>query len=128
MKACNLHVPVLCSCIQCRLLMKLSYLACKFKLICCKSKIIAANSTSRGQLQLAFTYFFASWEFCHLLINFANSLDPDRDRLNVILISIKTIGHSESVPKRILKRVILKKKNPSSDDNKNQHAKLSTVI
>ena len=27
--------------------------------------------------------FFASGDFCHLLITFANSLDPDQDRKNV---------------------------------------------
>ena len=28
-------------------------------------------------------YFLTSGDFCHLLINFANSLDPDQDRQNV---------------------------------------------
>ena len=31
---------------------------------------------------LTLTFFHASGDFCRLLINFANSLDPDQDRQN----------------------------------------------
>ena len=31
----------------------------------------------------SFNSFFSSSDFCHLLITFANSLDPDQDRLCV---------------------------------------------
>ena len=41
--------------------------------------------------------FHASCYFCHLLITFANSLDPDHDQMSV-LIWIQTIWHSDSVP------------------------------
>ena len=32
---------------------------------------------------IIFNYFLASGDFFHLLITFANSLDPDQDRQNV---------------------------------------------
>ena len=32
---------------------------------------------------IAFKSFLASGHFCHLLITFANSLDPDQDQQNV---------------------------------------------
>ena len=35
--------------------------------------------------------FIASGDFCHLLINFSNSLDSDQDRHNVGLIWIQTV-------------------------------------
>ena len=34
-------------------------------------------------MSLSFNSFLARGDFCHLLITFANSLDPDQDRLNV---------------------------------------------
>ena len=35
-----------------------------------------------------FNTFLATGVFCHLLINFANSLDPDQDRQKIILYCI----------------------------------------
>ena len=35
------------------------------------------------QLKIQYTSFLASSDFCHLLVKFANSLDPDQDRHNV---------------------------------------------
>ena len=38
---------------------------------------------SFGTPSNCFNYFLASGDFCHLLITFANSLDPDQDRQRV---------------------------------------------
>ena len=35
------------------------------------------------KMDLNFTPFLLAANFCHLLITFANSLDPDQDRQNV---------------------------------------------
>ena len=40
------------------------------------------DSTFLG-LIITLSYFQASGNFCHLLMAFANSLDPDQDRQNV---------------------------------------------
>ena len=34
------------------------------------------------QIVYELNYFLATGDFCHLLINYANSLDPDQDRQN----------------------------------------------
>ena len=47
-----------------------------------QSNIIIISQVTRLRI---INYFLASGNFCHLLITFANSLDPDQDQLNVLL-------------------------------------------
>ena len=51
---------------------------------------VMKNNTYRIVMSASFiisvgacTSFYASGDFCRLVITFANSLDPDQDRLNV---------------------------------------------
>ena len=63
-----------------------------------------------------FNSFLDSGDFCHLLITFANSLDPGQDGQNVG----PDVDPNHSVPERFfLKQLILKK---SDDDNKSTKA------
>ena len=62
--------------------------------------------------------------FCHLLMTFTNSLDPDQTDRMLVLIWIQTVWYSDNVPERIcLKR--------SADDNSNylvQHLCIKQLI
>ena len=49
--------------------------------------------------------FFASGNICRLLINFANSLDPDQDRQNVGSDLDPNVLHPDGVPERIFEKV-----------------------
>ena len=43
---------------------------------------------------VAFSSFLASDNFCHLLIAFVNSLDPDQDPQTVIMICIQAVVYT----------------------------------
>ena len=61
-----------------------------------------------------FYSLLASGDFCHLLITFANSFDPDQDRRYVGPGQDPTVRHSDSVSKRtcfFFKKLILKEVN-----------------
>ena len=62
---------------------------------------------------MAINYFLASGDFCRLLISFGNSLDPDWDQQNVIMLAL--IDTLRVFRREFLQSKILKM---SSDDNK----------
>ena len=41
------------------------------------------QNRKQAQVIVVINFLLASGDFCHLLINFANSLDPDQDRHHV---------------------------------------------
>ena len=61
-----------------------------------------------GEILVGVNSFPARGDFCHLLITFANSLDPDQDRQTSDLISIQTVSHTDGIPERffLLKKLI----------------------
>ena len=53
----------------------------------------------------------ASGNFCHLLITFANSLDPVQDGQNVGPDQVKTVWHSDGITERFFLNVNFEKEN-----------------
>ena len=60
------------------------------------------------------SYFLASVDLCHLLITFANGLDPGQDGKTLVLIWSQTAWHTDSIPERIFDNFEKK----SADNNK----------
>ena len=67
----------------------------------------------------------ASGDFCSLLINFANSLDPEQAQQNKDLISIQSVCHCDGIPERNFRKSLFKKKQTTGVD-KSKVAKLFT--